>query len=153
MDFPAFKLIPGAQVVHYALLVVEQVTHEESHGMQAVNDRENPIKHELHWVADVQVAHPTGQRIVNPLIELLETKSDGEFPHVLSAFFENPIMQVVQLVASEQTSQFVGHWTQLLSAKLEFGWTNAYNGWHFVQIVLLMQDSHHDEHTAQLFPD
>lgn len=46
--FPAFKLIPGAQVVHYALLVVEQVTHEESHGTQAVNDRENPIKHELH---------------------------------------------------------------------------------------------------------
>lgn len=57
----------------------------------------------------MQVAHPTGQRIVNPLIELLETKLNGEFPHVLSAFLENPIMQVVQLVASEQTSQFVGH--------------------------------------------
>lgn len=57
----------------------------------------------------MQVAHPTGQRIVNPLIELLETKLNGEFPHVLSAFIENPIMQVVQVVASEQTSQFVGH--------------------------------------------
>ena len=46
--FPALKFIPGAQEVHYALLVVEQVTQEESHGIQVDDDKENPIKHELH---------------------------------------------------------------------------------------------------------
>ena len=69
----------------------------------------------------MQVAHPTGQRIETPLIELLETTSDGEFPHEPSAFFENPIIQVVQVVPFEQTSQLVGHKTQLLSAEFAFG--------------------------------
>jgi hypothetical protein len=106
---------------HYSLLVVEQVTHDEWHGTQLVDDKENPIKHELQIVADVQVAHPTGQSTGTPLIELLETISDGEFPHEPSALIEKPIIQVVHVVASVQTSQLFGHETQLLSAEFKFG--------------------------------
>lgn len=123
--FPAYKLTPGAHDRHSKWFVNEQVAHEESHAIQLVPDRENPIRHEVHSVNDVHLAHPTGHKTGTPATVLITIVSDGEFTHVPSALTEYPILQVVQVVASVHYWQFWGQATQFLSAELIFGWTKA----------------------------
>ena len=89
---------------HSLVLVVEQVTQLWSQRTQLLPESANPLRQLVQAVAELQVAHPTGQTTGTPPTVATATFGVGLTKHD-PLVSEYPLMQVVQAVAEVQAWQ------------------------------------------------